>query len=124
MNGLMVCALPNCSNGAGMGGLRHVYDPESCCSDPSGCGDNAYNAGYNCGRSNLLTAEELAILDLLSEAATRYGRLPEHHPSERAEWAADTHRLQEKIMCRAAIRAYPDRFTPMRSTHPDQGMAR
>lgn len=64
-------------------------------------------------RVTWLTAEELRVMDLLIEASRAFGALPEHHPSELAEWIADLHHLQERLMARAAIRAYPERFTAM-----------
>ena len=61
----------------------------------------------------LLTDAEMTILDYLKEATVRFMQLPEHHISDKQEWAVEVHALQQRIMCRAAIRAYPGLFTPM-----------
>jgi hypothetical protein len=61
----------------------------------------------------LLSDAELEVLDHLTQAAKSFFGLPEHHPTECAEFASDMHHIQERIMARAAIRAYPSRFTPM-----------
>lgn len=61
----------------------------------------------------MLTEAELHVIDLLAEATNAFAALPEHHPTEMREWVADVHHLQERVMCRSAIRAHPDRFTAM-----------
>jgi hypothetical protein len=66
--------------------------------------------------SEPLTEAEFALLDLLRDAHNAFAQLPEHHPNELREWAADLHHLQQRIMCRAARRSYPDIFTPMEPT--------
>lgn len=63
--------------------------------------------------SDGLTSAELRVIAHLTTAARAFFALPEHHPSERAEFAADMHHLQERVMARVAIRAHPDLFTGM-----------
>ncbi len=62
---------------------------------------------------SLLTQDELKVLDLLTEASRQFFALPEHHPTDVHEWAMEMHHLQQRIMCRAAIRADPARYTPL-----------
>lgn len=68
--------------------------------------------------TDLLTTAELQILDLLAEVHNAYMDLPEHHPSDKTEWVTDLHKLQIRVMSRAATRAYPDRFTPLYNSDP------
>jgi DNA-binding SARP family transcriptional activator len=65
------------------------------------------------GPGDLLTTDELALLDQITEVCNTFNRLDEHHPCERDEWVSTIHILQRQIMARAARRAYPDRFTAM-----------
>ena len=60
-----------------------------------------------------LTVAERYILDLLSDATREFYGLPVHHPSDKQEWAHEMHLLQQRVMCRLAVRAHPDYFTPM-----------
>lgn len=60
-----------------------------------------------------LTSEELYVLDLLSDASRAFFDLPEHHPSDKHEWTHEVHRLQQRVMCRAAVRAHPGYFTSL-----------
>ncbi len=60
-----------------------------------------------------LTGEEITILDHLSMAAALFFALPEHHLSDRSEFAHEIHVIQQRVMARAAIRWRPDYFTPM-----------
>lgn len=53
---------------------------------------------------------ELAVIAALAAAWNRYLALPEAHPSDRREFEAGIHRLQEKIMARGARRAHPEVF--------------
>lgn len=69
--------------------------------------------------SDGLTSAELRVIAHLTTAARAFFALPEHHPSERAEFAADMHHLQERVMARAAVRAHPEIFTPMVPTPLD-----
>lgn len=64
----------------------------------------------------MLTTDEYRVLDLLTDATNAFASLPEHHPTDLHEWAHEMHHLQHRVMARAAIRARPDYFTPMRST--------
>ena len=61
----------------------------------------------------MLTDGERDILDLLANATRAFFGLPEHHPSDKQEWAHEMHVLQQRVMCRVARRAHPDYFTPM-----------
>ena len=61
----------------------------------------------------VLTEGEKYVLDLLSDASRAFFKLPDHHPSDKQEWAHEMHLLQQRVMCRMAIRAHPDYFTPM-----------
>ena len=63
-----------------------------------------------------LTAEEFHVLDCLVEATKAFRYLPSHHPSDMDEWVTLIHQLQEKVMCRAAMRCYPKYFTTMTPT--------
>lgn len=63
--------------------------------------------------ADLLTDEEMGVLEHLRLATKSFFELPEHHPSDYQEWAADIHHLQSRVMMRAALRARPDYFTPM-----------
>lgn len=76
--------------------------------------NKAQHGGMASARWDLLTPDELQILDLLAEAARRFFALPEHHPSDPEEFAHEMHLLQHRVMCRAAIRSYPNEFTPLR----------
>lgn len=60
-----------------------------------------------------LTDRERDVLDLLSDASRAFFGLPGHHPSDKQEWAHEMHLLQQRVMCRVAVRAHPDYFTPM-----------
>jgi hypothetical protein len=62
---------------------------------------------------SLLTPAEQKVLDLLTEASSRFFALPEHHPMDKHEWAMEMHHLQQRVMARAAIRDDPERFTPL-----------
>lgn len=64
-----------------------------------------------------LTDGERYVLDRLSDASRAFFGLPGHHPSDKQEWAHEMHLLQQRVMCRVAVRAHPDYFTPM--THND-----
>jgi hypothetical protein len=59
------------------------------------------------------TSLMLAVIACISAASNLFLALPEHHPCELDEWIAGIHVLQNQVMCRAALRAYPGRFTPM-----------
>lgn len=61
-----------------------------------------------------LTDAELGVLGLLTEASRAFFDLPDHHPSDEQEWAHEMHLLQQRVMCRLAVRAHPDYFIPMR----------
>jgi hypothetical protein len=46
--------------------------------------------------------------------------LPDYRPGESSEWVPAIHRLQDIVMSRAAVRAYPDKFTGLFvKTSPD-----
>lgn len=60
---------------------------------------------------SILTDEERAILDLTAEVYNRFVALPDKQPSDNGEMATDIHRIQHRIMARAAVRAYPHYFT-------------
>lgn len=59
-----------------------------------------------------LTAQERHALDALALATGYFSGLPDHHPSDAAEWEAGVHRLQEKVMARLAVRTHPETFAP------------
>ncbi len=56
---------------------------------------------------------EWRVLNLLVEATRAFMSLPEHHPSDKQEWAFEVHHLQQRVMSRAAVREYPDVFVRM-----------
>lgn len=60
-----------------------------------------------------LTEDEWRVLDHLTAAHNAFAALPEHHPNDLSEWAQEVHHLQHRVMSRAAIRAQPERFTPL-----------
>jgi hypothetical protein len=65
--------------------------------------------------TQLLTDAELDIIDALGGIAGAFARLPEHHPTaDLDDFVSLVHLLQEKVMARAARRAYPTLFVPMR----------
>lgn len=57
-----------------------------------------------------LTHEELALLDRTAEFWNAFVTLPNAHEHDRAEMAADIHRIQLRIMARAAQRLHPGIF--------------
>lgn len=66
----------------------------------------------------LMTDDEHALIDVLSDAAGRFNRMMRQ--SGRQNWehdwaeAADKiHQLQAQVLSMAAARAYPDRYRPM-----------
>lgn len=65
----------------------------------------------------LLTDGELNVLAMLRDAHDKFMDLPEHQHKEMSEWVVDIHHLQQRIMSRAAIRAYPNQFNQMRQTN-------
>jgi hypothetical protein len=69
---------------------------------------------------SMLTPAELKALDLLTEASKQFFALPEHHPMDTHEWAMEMHHLQQRIMCRAAIRDDPERYTPLSPSGPEE----
>jgi hypothetical protein len=68
----------------------------------------------------LLTVEELAVVDALADATNLFVRLSVHRPGECNEWVNHVHPLQDMVMSRAAVRAYPDLFTPLRTIDDKQ----
>lgn len=58
-----------------------------------------------------LTEDELATLDAIREAYSRFCDLPRAHPHELEEAVVFIHGLQRLVMARSAIRAHPERFT-------------
>ena len=64
----------------------------------------------------VMTAEELAAMELLGNAAGAIRRLIGDGPCARSDWAeaADKiHQLQAMVMAQLASRAHPDRFRPL-----------
>jgi hypothetical protein len=59
-----------------------------------------------------LTEAEIYILTLLADATQSFFELPDHHPLDKQEWAHEMHHLQQRVMCRVAVRVHPKFFTP------------
>ena len=57
-----------------------------------------------------LTAAEFVAIDLSVALISALRELPVLHPRDLEESVRDIHNLQNRIMARAAQRAYPDRF--------------
>lgn len=64
----------------------------------------------------LLTSGEWLVFDALSALHGVFVGLPEHHSSDVDEWRVHVHAMQNLLMARAAVRAYPGVFTPLRPT--------
>lgn len=60
-----------------------------------------------------LLPEELDWIEVFTVAIDAFARLPEAHPADLAEAIPHFHALQNIVMARAAVRAHPDRFTPL-----------
>lgn len=58
----------------------------------------------------MLTDQEQAALDKLTEAINAIHALPECHPADYSEMVPHFHAIQNAIMARAAVRAHPDAF--------------
>ena len=58
-----------------------------------------------------LTAAELDVARQLAAVHNAFCALPDYRPGEFDDWLAGVHRLQDIVMSRAAIRAYPAEFT-------------
>jgi len=56
------------------------------------------------GAAGRLTEAEIALIELTRELWNRFVALPERHPSDLVEMAADVHRIQDRIAARAAWR--------------------
>jgi hypothetical protein len=68
----------------------------------------------------MLTDAELDVLGKITTAHQAFCALPDYRPSESSEWVSAIHRLQDIVMSRAAVRAYPDKFTGLFvKTSPD-----
>jgi hypothetical protein len=57
-----------------------------------------------------LTDDELAIIELSAKLWNAFLALPDHHPADCPELALDIHRIQNRVMARAAKRAHPETF--------------
>ncbi len=58
-----------------------------------------------------LTDAEREVLESFASAWRLFALLPRRHPDELSEARAHLHALQQTLMARAAVRAYPDLFT-------------
>jgi hypothetical protein len=67
----------------------------------------------------LLTPAEVGVLRRLAAVQVEFAALPEHRPGEFGAWVAAMHQLQDLVMSRAAVRAYPDEFTALEERRPD-----
>lgn len=61
-------------------------------------------------RQVLLTDQEFAVLDLLAEADAIFMQIPQAEDNQREAWRTELAHLENLVMRRAAIRAYPQRF--------------
>jgi hypothetical protein len=66
------------------------------------------------GRNDGLTDAEGKVMDLLTEAAMRFARLPTEHPSDLQDVIDAVHRCQEILAVRVVRRHYPQGW-PTRS---------
>jgi len=61
-------------------------------------------------RKVALTHEEINLACKLGECATAFSRLEQLHPSDGEEFVFHIHALQNIVVARAAVRAYPEVF--------------
>lgn len=66
-----------------------------------------------------LTPAEIRVVELLAEAHAAFTALPEHTPSDLAEWPIALHALQHRVMARAAVREHAGTFAPLSGTLPE-----
>lgn len=58
-----------------------------------------------------LVPEEIALCEKLGDCWNDFAALEKMHPADPTEFTAHIHALQNMIIARAAIRAFPDVFT-------------
>lgn len=68
--------------------------------------------------NDMITSDELSVLDGLADAAGAYFRLPVQHPNEQREFGDAIHRAQDLIAVRVARAACPSVF-PIKVSEAD-----
>lgn len=66
-----------------------------------------------------MTDAEIAVVNLLADAANAYGKLPYQHPSELSDFVFYIHGAQTLVMARCARERHPETFpTYSKPTRP------